>query len=166
VGDCADLGGIVRWGAALIVLRQEKHMAYNRETDYQNNFDERGKFKPGNKLAKGNPFQKEVARLTSELYDAAKDGRFKEATEAIFDRACAGDVAAYKVLSDRLLGKARMFLDVSTDDGKSLGLTLADIQIAIYNAVKDDPKAKLKVAAALKELAFKQQEVEESDESE
>jgi hypothetical protein len=141
-------------------------MAYDPMKDYAANFTDDGKFKKGNKLAQGNRFNTQVAELNKTLLKALTPEKMLEMSVAMIEKACNGDVAAYKVVTDRAMGKPKMSVDITSENGAAIGLTLADIQIAVYRAVKDDPKARVKVAAALKELALKQQKVESNEQGE
>jgi hypothetical protein len=63
-----------------------------------------GKFGPGNKCAKGNPFAKRVARLQSALFKSVSPMDLREVVAALLASAKNGDVAAAKELLLRLLG--------------------------------------------------------------
>lgn len=63
-----------------------------------------GKFGPGNKVAKGNPFAKRVARLRSALFKAVSPNDLHDVLAALLMQAKAGDVASIKELLQRLLG--------------------------------------------------------------
>jgi hypothetical protein len=63
-----------------------------------------GRFASGNKLAKGNPHAKRVARLRSALLKAVSPADLREVVVALLSAAKAGDVAAARELLQRLLG--------------------------------------------------------------
>ena len=63
-----------------------------------------GRFAPGNKLAKGNPFARRVARLRSALLKAVSPADLREVVAALLRQAKAGDVPATRELLQRLLG--------------------------------------------------------------
>src|SRR5688500_13635947 len=63
-----------------------------------------GRFAPGNKLAKGNPFARRVARLRSALLKAVSPADLREVAAALLRQAKAGDVPATRELLQRLLG--------------------------------------------------------------
>jgi hypothetical protein len=139
---------------------------YDPMRDYSKNFDDRGHFKKGNQLAKGNVFNRRVAELNKVLQNALTDEKMIEACNAMIEKAIAGDVAAFKVITDRAMGKPKMSVDITSENGASIGLTLAQIQVAVYKAVKNDPKARIALAGAFKELALRQQTAEENGEVE
>ena len=63
-----------------------------------------GKFGPGNKYGKGNPFAKRVARLRSTLFKAVSPADLQEVLAALVRQAKAGDVTSIKEVLQRLLG--------------------------------------------------------------
>jgi hypothetical protein len=63
-----------------------------------------GQFAPGNKLAKGNPHAKRVARLRSALLKAVSPTDLRDVVTALLTSAKGGDVPAAKELLQRLLG--------------------------------------------------------------
>lgn len=63
-----------------------------------------GRFAPGNKLARGNPHAKRVARLRSALLKAVSPADLREVVTALLTSAKGGDVPAAKELLQRLLG--------------------------------------------------------------
>jgi hypothetical protein len=63
-----------------------------------------GKFGPGNRCAKGNPFAKRVARLRSALFKAVTPADLNDVVASLLKQAKAGDVASIKELLQRLLG--------------------------------------------------------------
>lgn len=67
--------------------------------------DEKGRFLPGTRGGKGNPFAAQVNRLRSALLNAVSEKDVIEVVHALLDTAKGGDVAASKVLFDRVLGK-------------------------------------------------------------
>lgn len=64
----------------------------------------RGRFAPGNKLAKGNPHARRVARLRSALLKAVSPADLREVITALLTAAKGGDVSAARELLQRLLG--------------------------------------------------------------
>jgi|SRR5687768_10682873 len=63
-----------------------------------------GRFAPGNKLARGNPHAKRVARLRSALFKAVSPDDLSDVVMALLKSAKGGDVSAVKELLQRLLG--------------------------------------------------------------
>ena len=63
-----------------------------------------GKFGPGNRYAKGNPFAKRVARLRAALFKAVTPADLRDVLASLLKQAKAGDVASIKELLQRLLG--------------------------------------------------------------
>jgi len=63
-----------------------------------------GKFRPGNRCAKGNPFAKRVARLRSALFKTVSPADLRDVVAALLTQSKAGDVASIKELLQRLLG--------------------------------------------------------------
>jgi ribosomal protein L17 len=66
--------------------------------------DAQGRFLPGNKGGPGNPFGKRVANLRKALMDAVTEDDLTEVVESLITKAKNGDIAAIKVLFDRLFG--------------------------------------------------------------
>ena len=67
--------------------------------------DEQGRFKQGNKCAKGNPFAKKVARLRAALLSAITPADIKSIIQKLITRAKAGDIVACREVLDRCIGK-------------------------------------------------------------
>lgn len=63
-----------------------------------------GTFGPGNKVAKGNPYAKRVAKLRAALFKAVTPADLTEVVGALLTQAKRGDVASIKELLQRLLG--------------------------------------------------------------
>jgi hypothetical protein len=63
-----------------------------------------GRFAPDNKLAKGNPHARRVARLRSALFAAVTPSDLRDVLAGLLTQAKAGDVASIKELLQRLLG--------------------------------------------------------------
>jgi hypothetical protein len=73
-------------------------------TPGDNGRDEKGRFRPGNTLGRGNPHASHVARLRSALLDAVEPGDLEAVVMTLCRLAREGDVSAAKLLMDRLLG--------------------------------------------------------------
>lgn len=67
--------------------------------------DTRGRFRPGNKVARGNPHAKRVGELRSALLKAITPTAIRKATKALIREAEAGNVQAARELIDRAIGK-------------------------------------------------------------
>ncbi len=63
-----------------------------------------GRFLPGNKLAKGNPYARKVAALRSALFSAVKPADLVSVVGKMLALAVGGDVQAAKLILDRVLG--------------------------------------------------------------
>src|SRR5687768_18560360 len=63
-----------------------------------------GRFAPGNRIAKGNPHAKKVARLRAALLKAVTPEDVQDVAAALLAAAKGGDVAAARELMQRLLG--------------------------------------------------------------
>lgn len=70
-----------------------------------NGRDDLGRFGPGNKAARGNPFAKKVAELKAAMLEESTTTDVKEVVRALITKAKEGDVAAAKVYLDRMFGK-------------------------------------------------------------
>ena len=70
-----------------------------------NGRDNAGRFAPGNRLAKGNPFSRRMAQLRSALISAVTEDDLRGIIQALIEKAKKGDVAAAKEVLDRTLGK-------------------------------------------------------------
>ena len=70
-----------------------------------NGRDESGRFTPGNPGGPGNPHAAQVGRLRSALLDAVTLEDMRAVALALVEKAKAGDIAAARVLFDRVLGK-------------------------------------------------------------
>lgn len=66
-----------------------------------------GKFAPGNKLGRGNPFAARVARWRSALFSAITDDDVTAVVQALVRKARKGDLAACKVFLDRTMGRVQ-----------------------------------------------------------
>jgi len=64
-----------------------------------------GRFRKGNPGGPGNPHARQVARLRAALLEAITPEDIAAVVRAMIERACAGDVAAAKVILERALGQ-------------------------------------------------------------
>ncbi len=69
-----------------------------------NGRDSRGRFKPGNKVARGNPEAQRVGKLRSKLINSVSEKDIAEVVAGLVKKARSGDTAAAKLLLDRVLG--------------------------------------------------------------
>lgn len=67
--------------------------------------DQDGRFAPGNRSGKGNPFGKRVAALHTALLDAVEPRMIEAVAKRLVKSALEGDVPAAKVLLERVLGR-------------------------------------------------------------
>jgi hypothetical protein len=98
MGSAAGAG----WGATN--NRKDQAMSDTPSTTASNGRDGDGKFAPGNKLAKGNPFARRVAKLRLALFKAVTPDDLAAVIAALLAQAKSGDVASIKELLQRLLG--------------------------------------------------------------
>ena len=70
-----------------------------------NGRSESGRFAPGNAFARGNPHARRVGALRSALLDAVTEDDIKAVIANVVSQAKDGDMAAAKVLFERVLGK-------------------------------------------------------------
>jgi len=66
--------------------------------------DKNGRFVKGNSGGPGNPFAARIGRLRSVLIDAVTEEDMRETIRAVVEAARGGDLAAAKLLFDRVLG--------------------------------------------------------------
>jgi hypothetical protein len=119
--------------------------------------DKRGRFLPGNRIARGNPVHKRMHALRGRLLKAVSPQDIQAIGEKLRDMALAGDVAAGRLLLDHCLGKAPQAIELTGPVGEALGLSLADLQLQVFQALRDQPDARTRVAVALRQLALKAQ---------
>src|SRR5947209_18915993 len=67
--------------------------------------DAQGRFRTGNRGGPGNPFARRVAALRQALYRAVDEKDLETITEALMEKAKAGDVAAAKLVLSYVIGK-------------------------------------------------------------
>src|SRR5688500_16703846 len=63
-----------------------------------------GKFQRGNSAARGNPLNRKAQQLRAALLRAVGEDGITKATAAVLEKACAGDVLAYRELCNRVVG--------------------------------------------------------------
>jgi hypothetical protein len=115
--------------------------------------DGTGRFAKGNRAGRGNPFAKQLYQLRTALHERVAAGDFAEMIDKLLEMAKAGSIPAAKLLLEHLIGKPVQAVHLSGPDGEKLdGLSLADIQLAVVEALHDEPAARVKVAAKLREL--------------
>lgn len=68
--------------------------------------DHAGRFKEGNRLGVGNPFAAQVNRLRSALLKDVSEKNVQTIIKALVLKAEGGDLAAAKILLDRIFGPA------------------------------------------------------------
>lgn len=66
--------------------------------------DNKGHFIKGNKEGRGNPHSKQVNAFRSALLEAVKEKDVKDIVKRLLKQALEGNMAASKILLDRLLG--------------------------------------------------------------
>lgn len=112
-----------------------------------------GTFTKGHRFAKGNPFARQQGALRTQLYAAVTTSDFKDILDKLLALAKEGNIPAAKLLLEHLIGKPVQAVHLSGPDGEKLeGISLGDVQLAVVEALADEPAARVKVAAKLKEL--------------
>jgi len=66
--------------------------------------DSKGHFTKGNKEGKGNPHSKQVNTFRSALLEAVREKDIKDIVKTLLEQTLGGNMAACKILLDRLLG--------------------------------------------------------------
>jgi hypothetical protein len=79
-----------------------------------------GKFAPGNKLGKGNPFARQCAELRKALLNAVTPQNIAEIAAKLLEKAKAGDAAAARVLFSYTLGQPAAPVDPDTINKQEL----------------------------------------------
>lgn len=74
--------------------------------------DAGGKFVPGNKAAKGNPYTRKAAAMRKAMYNAVSAEDMRRIVGQLKSQALAGDLKAITLLLDRMLGTAQTGLDL------------------------------------------------------
>jgi len=67
--------------------------------------NEKGRFLPGNRAAKGNPYARHVAKLRAALMRAVTPLDVQEIIDSLVRAAKAGDINAARIILERTLGK-------------------------------------------------------------
>jgi hypothetical protein len=116
---------------------------------------ERGWFAPGNQINKGNSLLRKMSHLKRRLLDAAADPvKLEKVAEVLYgivfnEKAKNHErIGAAKLLWDTFYGKPLQSVDVMHDGGKSTGVSMADLQLAILSI--KDPEDRARVAAAMR----------------
>jgi len=113
-----------------------------------------GRFAKGYKGGPGgNRINTQAVRLRNLLYGMVSDDDFQEMVLVQIELAKGGDKAAFKILCEFLLGKPQQSVHLSGGvEADKQALNAADLQIAIVQCLADEPAARAKVIAKLKEL--------------
>jgi hypothetical protein len=119
---------------------------------FQNGRGPDGRFAAGNKGGPGNPALQRVHQLRTVLAECVSDRDFRTVVKKLLAQAKKGNIDAIKELLNRLLGKPPASLELSGPEGEPLGMSLADVQLAVWEALADMPDARVKVAAKLRAL--------------
>lgn len=64
----------------------------------------KGQFKKGNRGGPGNPLSRQVNRLRTAMLSQVKEGNIKTVLKQLIEKAEGGDLAAAKILFDRVFG--------------------------------------------------------------
>jgi hypothetical protein len=106
-------------------------------------------FAKGNPGGPGNPFAKQVNALRSRLYAAVTEEDLTEVVQALITKAKEGNIPAAKELLDRLLGRPPQAIELS---GAEESITLADLQLVVWDVLSGHPELKAKLAEKLRAL--------------
>lgn len=79
-------------------------MSRTPSTNGSNGRDSSGRFAQGNRGGPGNPHAAKVAQLRSALLNAVKPTELRAIVQALVTKAKQGDIAAAKLLLERVLG--------------------------------------------------------------
>lgn len=74
-------------------------------TNGDNGRDNRGRFAPGNRAGRGNPYARQAARLRAALLKAITAKDVETVVSSLIKEAKAGDVQAIREVLDRAVGK-------------------------------------------------------------
>ena len=110
-------------------------------------------FAKGNTGGPGNPFAKQVNALRARLYAAVTEADLQEVVQALLAKAKEGNIPAVKELLDRLIGKPPQAIQLSGGDES---ITLADLQLVVWDVLSDHPALKAKLADRLREFHAQQ----------
>jgi hypothetical protein len=113
-----------------------------------------GTFQKGHHFGGGNLFAKQQARVKQFLYDCVSDNDLIDMIGKQVELAKGGDKASFKILMEHLAGRPVQAVHPSgsVDGDKREGLSNADLQIAVIEALADEPAAKAKVIARLRQI--------------
>lgn len=117
--------------------------------------DANGYFAKGNKLGRGNPAHKRMGQLRKAFIKAVTPEDVLEVGKKLMEKAKSGDIPAARLFLDHVLGRAPQHIELTGPEGQALGLSLADIQIAIFQSIADLPEARARVASALRTITHK-----------
>lgn len=92
----------------------------------------RGRFGPGNAIAKGNPHAKAVNRFRSILLGSVSDNDLKTVVNQLVEKAKAGEPWAVRELFDRLIGKPVAPLDIDLTGGEAQ--SVVDFALSVRRA--------------------------------
>jgi hypothetical protein len=116
----------------------------------------RGRFPPGNPGGPGNPFARQVNALRARLYQAVTEEDLQEVVQALLAKAKGGNVPAIRELLDRLIGKPPQAVHLAGSEEEPLALTLADLQLVVWDVLAGHPELKARLAERLRELHARQ----------
>ncbi len=78
-----------------------------------NGQDAKGRFRPGNRLGKGNPMAGRAARIRAALLRALTPADTTAIAEQLIQQAKGGDIAAINAILDRTIGKPGVPVDLT-----------------------------------------------------
>jgi hypothetical protein len=116
--------------------------------------DEKGRVKPGSRLATGNVGRTRMAMLRRTLIKAVSPDKVRQAEAKLFEMFMDGDTTAARIWMDHVLGKPLTQVEVTSRGGQSL--TLAFVISAINQAVPD-PEVRDRISQVLDQLCDQEQ---------
>lgn len=122
------------------------------------NFDDQGKFAKNNQMRLGKRNENAAAayECKRELYKIIDPEKRRKLLTKLYQMAMKGNTAAHKILSDQIYGKPPVAVEV-THEGSTLQISLADIQLAIVEAVGIGTPEAQRVAGAIRQLHQKEE---------
>lgn len=96
-----------------------------------NDRDQHGRFAVGNAGGPGNPHGRQVAKLRAALLAAVTDDDIRAIIRKLIERAIAGDVAAGREVLDRVMGKAKVSVEVDDKRPQSPQVIMQQIRLIV-----------------------------------
>lgn len=87
-----------------------------------NGQDAKGRFLPGNKLGRGNPFNKKCGEFKTAFFAAIQTEDVTQVAKRLIRMAKKGDLDAIKEVLNRTLGKVGEAVEIEGDGGESMAV--------------------------------------------